>query len=188
MTFYFHSTKIRISYLFVSLLTLLLFSKKTNAVFFCILFSLFHELGHVFAAMLCKVKITSLSFEPFGICIKCDDVSSLSAFKRIFIFSSGVLVNLVFSLIPQFSPINFSLLFFNLLPIGWLDGGRILFEILSAFLKEETADTVHSVLSFLFLTPLSAIAVMVSNKNPTLLLVCVYLLITILLKKHRMLK
>ena len=188
MTFTLFKIKIYISYFFVSGLTLLLFLKQANGVFYCIFFSLLHEIGHIIAIILCKVKITSLRFEAFGICISCDELGSLSLFKKILVLSGGALVNLAFVMLSQSTMINLCLVIFNMLPIGWLDGGRILYEILCTCFKENKADIIHSVISFILLTPITAMSLYFVNKNPTLLLVCLYLCITVLLKKKRMLK
>jgi hypothetical protein len=69
-----------------------------------------------------------------------------------------------------------------------LDGGRISFEILTSLFGKTKGDITHSILSFVLLVPLSALSVCFLKQNPTLLIVCVYLFITVVLKKKRMLK
>jgi Zn-dependent protease len=171
----------------VSLLTLVLFSNKT-ALICSVLFSLLHELGHIAVSALFKIQINEISFLPFGISLKCQNLDILTPFKRIAVYLGGVTVNLILFLLVSFKEINLAIIIFNLLPIGWLDGGRISFEILTFILGKTKGDIIHSVLSFVLLVPLSALSVYFLKQNPTLLIVCGYLFITVVLKKKRMLK
>lgn len=187
MTFSVFNIKVKVSYLFISALTLTLFLKENATLFFCILFSLFHECGHIFLMHILGANLSEISFEVFGICIKSQNISALGSFKRIAVFSGGVMVNLIFALLNCYPKINLSLAFFNILPIGWLDGGRILLEVLTALFGERAGDIIHSVVSFLTLSVFSFFAFSLIKTNLSIGVVIVYLLLSVLFKK-RMLK
>ena len=87
-------TKIKISFLFVSLLTLLSLLDRSGGVFLSVVFSLLHEMGHVAAAVLCKGKIDELCFRPYGIAMKLCAV--FTPLEEAFVLASGCLVNLIF--------------------------------------------------------------------------------------------
>ncbi len=170
MTFKLFNTKIYVSYLFVSAFTLLLFLKQSEKIALCLLFSLFHEMGHIISMKLCGGSISEINFLPFGIAIKSSDLSSLSIARQAIILLSGVLINLI--LIPINPQINFALILFNLLPIQVLDGGRIL----DLFLNAKQLKIISIVFIFiLFLISLK-------HLNPTLLITLTYLFLTVIFK------
>lgn len=187
MTFSVFNVKVKVSYLFVSALTLTLFLKENATLFFCILFSLFHECGHIILMHLLGANLNEISFEVFGISIKSQNISVLSTLKRIAVFSGGVMVNLILASLNCYPKINLALALFNILPIGWLDGGRIVFEASTFLFGERAGDIIHSVISFLTLSVFSFLAFSVIKTNFSAIVVLVYLLLSVLFKK-RMLK
>ena len=187
MTFSVFNVKVKVSYLFVSALTLMLFLKENTTLFFCILFSLFHECGHLVLMHVLGANLSEISFEVFGISIKSQSISALSTLKRIAVFSGGVMANLIFAFLNFHPKINLSLALFNILPIGWLDGGRIMFEILTSLFGERAGDIIHSIISFLVLSVFSFLVFSAIRINFSASVVLVYLLLSVLFKK-RMLK
>ncbi len=171
MTFKIFNTKIYVSYLFVSLFTLLLFLKQSEQIALCLLFSLFHEMGHIIMMKLCGGEISEIKFLPFGIAIKADDLSSLSPQRQVLILSAGVLVNLL--LIPLNPAINIALIIFNLFPVGVLDGGRLL----SLFIKSKK---ILAAISLAVLAVLLALSI--KHQNPAMLITLGYLFLTVIFK------
>ncbi|MBR2388407.1 MAG: site-2 protease family protein [Clostridia bacterium] len=124
-----------------------------------------HEVGHVFAAFIFKIKITELSVGILGARLKTSH-SLTSYFQEIMLCLFGPLFNFIsFGLILVLYHNNLSnkLLYFatasillgtlNLMPIKSFDGGRILESILSLFLSpKHTLNTVKLVSFFFVLT------------------------------------
>lgn len=170
MTFKLFGTKIYVSYLFVSLLTLLLLYKDSQILALCLLYSFAHETGHIISMKLLGATLNEIKFMPFGIAIKTSDLSALSKLKQTIVLLSGVLINTV--LLPLNFEINLALIMFNLLPIGNLDGGRIL--------KLFVNDKIHKIISIIILMPLMIL--FVKYQSITLFFTGVYLFLTLFLK------
>lgn len=170
MTFKISGTKIYVSYLFVSLLTLLLLYKDSYILALCLLYSLAHETGHIISMKLLGATLNEIKFMPFGIAIKTSDLSALSKLKQTIVLLSGVLINTV--LLPLNFEINLALITFNLLPVGNLDGGRIL--------KLFANDKTHKIISIIILMPLMIL--FLKYQSITLFLTGVYLFLTVFLK------
>lgn len=100
---------------------------------------LFHELGHVVAARLCKVSIQQMTIMPYGGEIIFSRQRQGSRVQQIGIVAGGPLATLLILLVALSMPfpgqeivvrIQLALLCLNLLPIYPLDGGRLLAFIL----------------------------------------------------------
>lgn len=113
------------------------------------LFAFLHELGHLLAGILLKMKVKGISILPTGFSIEFNLTeldynkkilkSNILEVKKIIVALAGPLVNILviaITLIFQNEKLsniiyaNIIIVIFNLLPIYPLDGGRILKEIL----------------------------------------------------------
>lgn len=122
-----------------------------------------HELGHIIALKLCKCDIKKIRFLAVGLQIESNRLNNIGVLKQIFVFSSGVLINLFLVYLSHFlaykgirsydffifSALNFYLLVLNLLPISILDGGQILRIILNKIFKTDKACRIFDEISFL---------------------------------------
>lgn len=101
-----------------------------------------HELGHVFFTLLFHYKILNITIYPFGGITKINKDLNTPIYKELLIASGGVIFQLILFLIINYLPLsiyfksnfikyNFSILFFNLLPIIPLDGSVILNSFLN---------------------------------------------------------
>ena len=88
-----------------------------------ILFSMLHEIGHIAALLLFRVKPDLIKISFYGIGLKYK--SNLSKAKEFIVLICGPLINLIFFLILR-DDINLILLLINIFPVLPLDGGRIL--------------------------------------------------------------
>lgn len=103
---------------------------------------LIHELGHAFAAAFFSWRIKKISLLPFGGVAEMDEHGNRPLLEEAIVIISGPiqhiwLVGLGFllwqegvftdSLYQTFVHYNFMILFFNLLPIWPLDGGKLMF-------------------------------------------------------------
>ncbi len=182
-------TEIRLSYLFAVLLTAFALTDDSGLWLWSLLFSLFHECGHILAVLLCRGHIRRLDFQPFGIAMFLDG-SDFSRPQEVFILSAGCLVNLIGACCCQgsYRVIQLMIFGFNALPIGTLDGGRLSELLLIGTFGEKRGRIAASLLSFFLLGALSALGfyALFRYRRPSLLITAAYLCLTLMLKKEKL--
>ncbi|HLR08326.1 MAG TPA: M50 family metallopeptidase [Bacillota bacterium] len=147
-------------------------------IIFCIV--LFHELGHYSMALLFKWRIQGIVLWIFGGVMETDEYGNRPLYEELLVTIAGPFQHIVLYLILflgmllNFLPssilemalyYNSLILFFNLIPIWPLDGGKFLFLLLSYWLPYKTAHQTIILLSiflsfilacvFLFFMPFS---------------------------------
>jgi stage IV sporulation protein FB len=189
----------KVSVYFASLVAIALVLDTTGLVLYAILAIIFHEFGHIIMLWICKIPVSEIDFKPFGICIVLSNNNSISYRKEIMIAVGGPLMNLLLASasltlssfgIFQHELIVFAIFsvaaaIFNLLPIGPLDGGRILTAIFCIKYDAIKADRIIKGISIILLSPLLVLGIYVllwSKHNVTMLIAAIYLLITVLFK------
>ena len=164
------------------------------------LFAFVHELGHMIAGILLKLKPKSLSFMPFGISITFEtyEYKKLIEIKKILIAIAGPLINLLICIITMALHINedtkqliiysnILIALFNLIPLYPLDGGRILKGIIRLKHEKIKADKVVNKISnilIIILTSISSIGILYL-KNLSILFILIYLWIIIIKENKR---
>ncbi len=137
---------IRINVLTIPIYIIAIISSFTAQYFITVGFIFAHELGHLVVAFILGARVYCFRILPVGVSASINDCSC-KKFDKLFIYSAGPSVNIVFAIIiyilcaRQFIPIEFTagvyiniwLAFFNLLPILPLDGGKIAMEVLSDY-------------------------------------------------------
>ena len=139
--------KFRIDLKIFVFLILFYFTRQIEVYSYIMIFSIIHEIGHLFAGLICKMKPETLEILPFGVSIQFKLTtndnnkkilkSNILELKKIFVAIAGPLTNLliiIVCLICDFKILhneivifsNIIIGLFNLLPIFPLDGGRIL--------------------------------------------------------------
>lgn len=160
------SIKIKIDFSFILVLCFAVFSGYNKAILILI-FSVLHELGHLFVLLLFGVRPYLIRFSFFGVGIKYEN--ALPAFKEAVVYLSGPAVNLLFYIFLK-DDVNLFLFVLNIFPVFPLDGGRIVSLI---FPKAEKAITaVLLVISFAF-----SIHLIINSHSVSLFLVTCYLII-----------
>ncbi|MDR0404312.1 MAG: site-2 protease family protein [Oscillospiraceae bacterium] len=201
MEFNIRGLKIVASFESVALLafTLILFESSGNCSAWTILAVVLHEFGHIFAMCVFKSKPQKVCLGNLNVAIIDQKRYERSFEQDIFILFSGPFANIIASLVfyvfylvlhedwffRAFLP-NIFLGIFNLLPIICLDGGQILFYIICTKLDETKAKKITFVTSALTLTPLTILGIfmILGNKtNFSLILLSIYLLIAIFIKR-----
>ncbi|MBC8569539.1 M50 family metallopeptidase [Zongyangia hominis] len=197
LTFRICNTQIRLSIWFFAVLYLFLImdTQRLYPLFFGSIF--LHEGGHLLMMKLCGKKVDAISFMPFGIQVRCEDTVEQSYGREIAITLAGPFLNLLCAgvcfllagdatagTLALLAAVNLTLGVFNLLPIGVLDGGRLLHEILQ-MRGVERQESIAAAVSFLFLAPLLFLALwlfLTQGHNPTLLITGIYLTATAIFK------
>lgn len=191
----------KISFLLVSVFAIITLFDRQCKLFICFLSAFLHESGHIFAMCKNNCKPKSVICNLFDIKI-IDNKRALTSFSaNLIIVLSGVIVNFLaaifsyilyyFSQIEIFftvSAVNLLMGVFNLLPVSNLDGGQALYLILTKKLSFETADKIIDLLTILLIMPTAVIGFIIlfnSKYNFSLLLVSIYLLAALVLKKSK---
>lgn len=124
--------KIYIGIDFVLLLAILYLLDNKGIFVFSLFAAFFHEVGHITAMKLCRVKISAIKLGAYGVKIEMQQYTMISYSKEITIALAGPFFGAVLallasrvghSLVAGFSAV---LTAFNLLPAETLDGGRAL--------------------------------------------------------------
>ena len=113
---------------------------------------LWHELGHLVAILLTSGRISLVELKLGGIEIGCR--RSKSRTRRLIVLSAGIVFNIsalfllrIIRADDAVRAANLMLLFFNLLPVGNLDGGQIAALLLESFLPLPKACRFERILS-----------------------------------------
>lgn len=125
-----------------------------------------HELGHFLCALFFKINVDKIYIYPFGGISKFDISLNENLFKELLILIMGPIFQIVFylilirihyfnSYISIITIYHYTILFFNLLPIYPLDGGKLLNIILCfhiPFKKSLTVSLIFSYITICFLS------------------------------------
>lgn len=161
-------------------------------------FAIIHELGHLFAGLLLRMKPEKIEIKPYGISVSFkifyDDYNkkirkgNLLEIKKIIVALAGPITNFIIILIIWNLEIgifnklliiysNILLILFNLLPIYPLDGGRIIKGLLHITFGKRKSEKYINNISFIcliILTLIGSIAVY-SMKNIAIFLIIICL-------------
>lgn len=121
-----------------------------------------HELGHYIVARMLKFKVSEIVIYPYGGITKLDDLINRRIDEELLIALFGVIMQFLFYLIVVYlyrvgyvreytynlyTIYNSSMIFFNLLPIYPLDGGRIVNLLLSKSVSYNMSNKLTIVIS-----------------------------------------
>lgn len=196
MKFKIFGTKIYISFLFSAIITLMLYFDKTTLFLPCLIATLLHEIGHLFAMWLYECAPKEINLIPTSVQIV--RVFSKKPYGETFIAFFGPLVNIVFfavfyinylcfkdEKIIKFALINLIIAIFNLLPVKCLDGGDIIFNIIADKKDIYSAEKTVNILTFISATILFILGVFLllkGNINITIFIMALYLLLSVIIK------
>lgn len=191
--------KIHISFPLIVILTLSTIWDKSGITVLGFVATIIHELGHILAMKYKNYEIKEIHLSLFNFNIVDYNRNEKNFNDDIFILASGPLLNLIcasifftlFQLIPQkflfyFFLENLLIAIVNLLPIASLDGGQILYIILSIKYNEKKAYYILNIISIAFLFPIAIISFLVllkSRYNFSLLWIVIYLITLLITKK-----
>lgn len=195
MIFSFLGVKIDISVPFCIVIAFLLINDKTGLMSASLLAVLFHEAGHlaVMKKLKCQPKLVKLSAAGILICGN----SYCTSDENILISLAGPFTNFIFCglfylvytlsnsvLILCFAVVQFAVGLLNLMPVKGLDGGTVLYCILSRY--NVNAEFITRFISIVFASAMLVFGTFFAIKNvdnPTLLLLGIYLIVLNVMKK-----
>ena len=143
-----------------------------------------HELGHIVALKLTGNTINQICLSVIGAEMELGHLMSYR--QELICAGAGPLVNLllagVFSHVRSgtlFAGLNLSLGLFNLLPIGTMDGGRILYCLMAPLLGPDRAERIRTVIQRCLTAVLFVLGVLLlgTGGNATMLMVAIWLII-----------
>ena len=170
MRFSVFGIELEISFLFFVIVALGFLVDNQN-ILYLLLFSAFHEMGHIAALYLLGGKVDKITVSYYGIGMS--HSSNLSVIKEIIFLMSGVLLNYFFALIGIQREINLALGIINSLPVYPLDAGRITKLFLDELLPIGISYKVYIFIAWIFEIVLFAYAIFTKSIN--LILIGIYL-------------
>ena len=204
MCFKIFGCNITVSFLFLCFITSLMLFDNSGLIKWGFCAAFIHEAGHIIAMVYKNIKPEEIKLGLFDISIIKNKTCNYISFKdEVIILISGSLANLAISCICFIIGLNVDnnmcliliqenlfLGLMNLLPVESLDGGDLLYIIISEKINVVVAKRILHLTSFIILIPLMSIGFLIlfkSKCNFSLLLVSFYLL-TVILEKNDKIK
>ena len=186
--------KYRISPLMLMLMAAFIIIDGTWFALFAVMCALWHEIWHMIILHILGGNTQSVSFSQYGIGLKTNVLSyRQEAAVALAGPAASLALTVVFAVIARyfvFTEItvfiafsNFALFLVNILPVYPLDGGRALHCFLCMHLNIPNAIRLTRIISVIFLLPItvfSAIILIRTGYNLSLMIICIYLAILLI--------
>ena len=175
--------RVEVSCFFLLLCAWLLYRDSSGMVVSALAACLLHELGHCAALWWVKNSVKQIIFTAFG--AKIQPKKPMNYRQELIVAAAGPAVNLMLAVVFSrssgglaFAGVNLALGVFNLLPVGELDGARMLRCALSYVVSDRTASLIYGCLEFCFTAIFAGAGIVwaVRNRNLTLFFTALWLL------------
>ena len=187
--------RLTIRFSFFALLAFCCLFAGASSSAFLLLAVFLHEAAHLVAMCLFHAPPNSVSLSALGCRMILSKESSLGYGENVLVSLAGPFVNLlsfgVMALFDRqshvFALASLTLGVFHCLPIEPLDGGLALRAFLSCFLEAERAEKITFLFSLILLFPLTVLGFFIllrTRYNFTLLLMSLYLMLYLVLKRE----
>lgn len=188
--------KIRIDLKIIIFMLIFYFTHQLRIYLIIMFFCIFHEIGHLLAGIILKVKPEKIEIMPCGLSISFYKNVTNCKIKELIIVLAGPITSALLAILSQnisFTYImkeeavysNILILLFNLIPIYPLDGGRIIKTVLDIkFKNNKNSNIINKInyITIIILTIISSIGVFY-YKNFAIFLICIFLWIMVLREK-----
>ena len=188
--------KIRIDLKIIIFMLIFYFTHQLRIYLIIMFFCIFHEIGHLLAGIILKVKPEKIEIMPCGLSISFYKNVTNCKIKELIIVLAGPITSALLAILSQnisFTYImkeeavysNILILLFNLIPIYPLDGGRIIKTVLDIkFKNNKNSNIINKInyITIIILTIISSIGVFY-YKNLAIFLICIFLWIMVLREK-----
>lgn len=181
--------KIKLHLLCIPLVFVMIFSGQL-AYYAIIFFSLmWHEAGHLLAALLCGVRVKSCVIAPYGGEIQFENPAVVQASSLLWIALGGPIATILGIGLAFFMPeliagklisVQLVLLLVNIIPILPLDGGRILLAWLFLYYPKAQVVEMYYWLSFIVATTLFLITLNFLPQSIFLAIICLFIWLQVL--------
>ncbi|MFI2131196.1 stage IV sporulation protein FB [Lysinibacillus fusiformis] len=181
--------KIKLHLLCIPLVFVMIFSGQL-AYYAIIFFSLiWHEAGHLLAALLCGVRVKSCVIAPYGGEIQFENPAVVQASSLLWIALGGPIATILGIGLAFFMPeliagklisVQLVLLLVNMMPILPLDGGRILLAWLFLCYPNARVVEMYYWLSFMVATTLFLITLNFLPQSIFLAIICLFIWLQVL--------
>ncbi len=181
-------TKIQISFLFLAIISIVVFTDKTTFALPMLIAVILHETAHLAVMKVLGVQPKEILLLPAQITIIRD--FSASNKKEALISLAGPFLNIVlftafYKLKPEFAVINLLFGLFNLLPVKGLDGGEILANLIAKVFNQNTAELTLKIINIVIgaVGIFVGITLIFSGKiNFSLIIISIYFLLSAIVK------
>ena len=180
--------------------TLVILLDRGHTVEACLAAAFIHECGHLLAMLYCKTPPSKVKFELFTVDISDPNRGRRRLSQELLIICGGVSANLlVFAcsasalcfvssdFLLRIAASNLTVGLFNALPVATLDGGQAVFLLIMRRLSYKAAETAVNILTVILLVPFTVLGILLlfeSKNNFSLLVISVYLILSLVLKKE----
>lgn len=181
--------KIKIKYSFIFLVVSAILMLKCQVMLCAVICICIHEASHIISSKFLGYEVRSFEFHAQGLSIDLD--KEPKSVESIIILSSGPLANLICSVMymaftdnPNSAFVIFNLSFglFNLIPLRFLDGGRLLENLLQFMFSPTISKNLFTFINYFMLFivwTFSIYCFLFSNSHNASLFFCIFTLINL---------